>query len=283
MRISCPGCGEIYDNVPDEWAGQVARCEHCRKEFVVQANYSAATAPARLDEPANPAEPQFLIEVTCPLCKKSFDAPESASLSSYTCPECGNHFLSFTKTASKVVSFTCPHCHQQQTIAKERVLHPKGGVLCCMFCQAVYSDNCFFAIKIGAKLSRAASSPSSPPRTANSLNCQSAPRFFRSYLADPGIYILLALLFGSIGAHNLYAQENGKFLFKLIVSGLAIVFFIAAIVNQPSVKYDGYFATTHTPDAYPYYIFFLFLCAVINLIAIFADIINADANCKGHL
>lgn len=35
MRTSCPGCGEIYDNVPDEWAGQVARCEHCGKEFTV--------------------------------------------------------------------------------------------------------------------------------------------------------------------------------------------------------------------------------------------------------
>ena len=277
MKTSCPCCGEIYYDIPDKWLGQKARCEHCGKEFTVQIYYPP---------PPEPVKPEFFIEVTCPICKNKFDVSESSIGKSYTCPKCGNNFLSFCEIPQNVVSFTCTYCHKQQTIPKEKASRNNGGIISCAYCKEIYSGNKFSLIKIPFKPSRS-SKRTSQPATTHSVNHQSvpSPSGSISYSRDPGIYILLALLFGGLGAHNLYAKENSKFVFKLIMSGLTLVCSIAAIANQPSVEYNRYTysVTTHTPGAYPICMFFIFLCAVINLIAIFADIINADANCKGHL
>ena len=182
------------------------------------------------------------------VCKNKFDVSESSIGKSYTCPKCGNNFLSFCEIPQNAVSFTCTYCHKQQTIPKEKALRNNGGIISCAYCKEIYSGNKFSLIKIPLKPSRS-SKRTSQPATTHSVNHQSvpSPSGSISYSRDPGIYILLALLFGGLGAHNLYAKENSKFVFKLIMSCLTLVCSIAAIANQPSVEYNRYTysVTTH--------------------------------------
>lgn len=278
ITVKCPICGEIYEDIDETWQNQLVHCERCGKEFKAERYFPPP--------PPRP-KPIFLIKLECPSCRRLFDIEESAINTTHTCPQCGNTFFSMAKYEHNIVCYSCPYCYALNHVDYRKVL-TSTEYITCRFCDKQYLDNKFYRIA-QEKTFTALKSPTTPVLDnvhTSSLHQSKAavtPPVAYAPKKDTGMYILLALLFGGIGAHNLYTQEYDKFIFKLLVSGVALAFFIGMLANQPTVEISSYTyrVTKHTPDEYVFCLVGLCIAALINFILILADIICASDNCKG--
>lgn len=272
ITVKCPICGEIYEDIDDTWQNQLVHCEHCGKEFKTERYFIP------------PPKPIFLIKLECPTCKKIFDSEGSDINKSYTCPHCGNIFFSMRKYSHDIVEYFCPVCHAKNIVSYTTAKNARDILTCiiCSSCHTQYRGNQFYLSPIKPKDLQQKQQTIHP--THDNSKAVYLPPVVPASHKDAGIYILLALLFGGFGAHNIYAEEYDKFIVKLIISGVILAFLIGVLANQPTVEVSEYTyrVVTHTPDGYVFCLVGLCIAAIINAILILADIICANDNCKGN-